>query len=326
MSGVHLICGEALYDVFVDEQRGGPEGQVLLRAVAGGSPFNVAVGMARLGASVGLASDIAQDVLGERIVTQLAEEAVVDLFLRRTAPATALAFVTTDGTGTPSYSFSGLEQAYYCPEEDIVDQNHESIRGIHIGSIATVLPNSARPLLDLARRFADRAMISLDPNIRLSIVPDPAIWHNAIEHLRYYCQLVKVSEEDIATLYGDRDADALCHSWLNDRTTLIVLTRGAEGATLFTRSAGRVDIPPVGTVVVDTVGAGDSFMAAFLSRMTQNGWDSSEKIASLTVEQLYKLGSFAALAAAVTCARRGPVLPYSLELAAIDATSVEVGD
>lgn len=317
---MHLICGEALYDIFVESRVGG---EIPLRAVPGGSPFNVAIGMARLGAQVGLASDLASDFLGNQIAAQLANEGIADLFLRRSAAVTALAFVATNEAGQPSYSFSGLEQAFYYPETEAVERAKNTISGIHVGSIATVLPNSSRPLLSLVRGFADRVLISLDPNIRLSIVPEIAAWRQAIEGLRPFCQVVKASDEDIEILYGDTDPDAVCRSWLSDRTELVVLTRGARGASMFTHTAGRVDIPPAETAVADTVGAGDSFMAALLSVLKRNGWVSSDRIASLTGQQLFSLGSFAALAAGVTCSRRGPVLPTAEELAARGATMME---
>ena len=322
---MHLICGEALYDIFADDTGTDAQSEIALRAVAGGSPFNVAVGMARLGAQVGLASDIARDFLGNRMAAQLAAEGVADLFLRRSAPVTALAIVATDEAGKPSYGFSGLEQAAYHPATDAIDRAEDVISGIHLGSIATVLPNSAQALLDLARRFAERALISLDPNIRLSIVPDPAVWRGAIDALRPYCHVIKVSEEDIEALYGDADAEAICREWLTGRTALVILTRGAEGALMFSRAAGRIEIPRANAVVVDTVGAGDSFMAALLSRLTQNGWVSPETIASLDGKRLSALGSFAALAAGITCSRRGPMLPTSSELRALDARAMEAG-
>ena len=166
---MHLVCGEALYDIFGRE--GESERQIILEAVPGGSPFNVAVGMARLGIDVGLASDVARDVLGDCLVAQLVSEGVSDHFLRRSSPSSALALVSTDDTGKPTYKFSGLEQPFYCPTNEMIVNAARSITGIHLGSIAAVLPKSARSLLDLARRFTDCALLSFDPNIRLSIVP-----------------------------------------------------------------------------------------------------------------------------------------------------------
>lgn len=318
---MHLICGEALYDVFADDHASGHEGEVLLRAVMGGSPLNVAIGMARLGREVALASDIAADFLGERIIAQLAQEGVSDRCVRRTAPATALALIALDASGQPQYSFTGLEQAKYCPAEDMLAALADTISGLHVGSIATVLPNSAQKLRDLVRSYADRALVSLDPNVRLSIEPDRALWQSAIDELRLFCQVIKVSEEDIAALYGDIDAAALCQSWLGERTALVVLTKGAEGAAMFTRSLGQIDVPPAATRVVDTVGAGDSFMAALLSYLTDNGWTSAPVIAALELNQIRDLGSFAARASGLTCSRRGPVLPTVQELDATLAPS-----
>lgn len=317
---MHLICGEALYDVFVNESEFSVGSDVRLKAVAGGSPFNVAIGMARLGARVALASDLARDALGNRIAAQLTEEGVSPLFLRRTAEITALAIVATDELGHPRYSFTGFEGATYCPESAVVDSAESELTGIHVGSIATVLPNSARPLLDLVSRFADRALISLDPNIRLSIIPQIEVWSRAIDDIRPFCQIIKVSEEDLAAIYGDADPATLCRSWLNDRTALVVLTRGAKGAALFSRAVDTIEIAAAKVEVVDTVGAGDSFMAALLSKLTQDGCVSSEAIASLDADQLRALGSFAALAAGITCSRRGPMLPDYRELNAIDLT------
>lgn len=320
---MHLVCGEALYDVFVDDPEPALGHELVLKALAGGSPFNVAIGMARLGARVGLASDLARDVLGDRLVAQLIQEGVADLFWRRSAATSALAIVATDDAGHPNYSFSGLEQAVYYPAAGSVEPIEATISGLHLGSIATVLPHSSGLLLDLAQRLADHALVSLDPNIRLSIVPEPATWIRAIEDLRGFCHLIKVSEEDIVALYGDIDPDAACRAWLTDRTALVVLTRGAQGATMFTRAVGRVEIPSANTVVVDTVGAGDSFMAALLSTLTKKGWVTSEAIASLNARQLFSLGTYAAIAASVTCSRRGPMLPTTLDLEALGAQMMD---
>lgn len=311
---MYLICGEALYDLFVDDGLPAPEGEAALRAIAGGSPFNVAIGMARLGEFVGLASDLARDALGERLVRQLRHEGVADLFLRRSAATTALAIVRPDATGSPSYSFLGLEDATYGPAVGALERSPIQVRGIHVGSIAIALPRSAHLLLDLVSRAAEKTFVSLDPNIRLSIIPDVAIWHDAVEKIRVVANIVKISEEDIAALYGDIDPAKICTGWLNDRTALVILTRGANGASLFSSSAGRIDVPAMPTNVADTVGAGDSFMAALLSMLRRYDLLSSRALASLDANRLCALGEFASLAASVTCSRRGPVLPTYAEM------------
>lgn len=317
---MHLVCGEALYDVFVKDVKDGSfdSGEVTLRAIAGGSPYNVAIGMGRLGASVALASDVARDELGERLAAQLVQAGVKTDFLRRSVSKTPLAIVATDTAGSPSYSFLGLEEAAFCPLAETIDAAGKQIRGLHLGSIATVLPNSSSALLDLARRLAGRALISLDPNIRRSIVPDAAVWRRAIDALREFAQVIKVSEEDIAALYDNADPVSVCGSWLSARTSLVILTRGAGGASFFSRAAGRQNISAAAVRVVDTVGAGDSFMAALLAALTRDGLYSSEAIASLSPDRLLALGSYCANAAGVTCSRRGPHLPTAMELESLN--------
>lgn len=319
---MHLVCGEALYDVFPGTDLPDTMGQATLRAVAGGSPFNVAIGLCRLGVPAALASDIARDPLGDHLAATMQADGVSDLLLRRSARRTALALVATDRDGVPAYTFVGLDDAIYAPTKAAVAAAAGSIGGIHLGSIAIVLPASADRLLDLARRFADDVLISLDPNVRLSIVPDAALWRAAIDRLRIFAHVIKVSDEDIRHLYGAAaDPAEICRHWLNDRTALVVLTQGAAGASLFTRFAGRIDLAAVPVAVADTVGAGDSFMAALLASLLRQGWRTPGSIARLDAAALQAIGAEAVHAAALTCSRRGPALPRLDELAVFMAPS-----
>jgi fructokinase len=312
---MHLVCGEALYDVFVEPESRADDGRITLQAVAGGSPFNVAIGLARLGVRVALATDLAQDSLGMRLADRLAKEGVCDRLLRRSATATALAFVTLGSEGTPSYEFRGLHDATFAPEDAAVAAQHSEITNLHIGSIALILPRSSDRLLALARRLKSEALISLDPNVRLTIEPDPVRWRQAIETVRPLAHVVKVSEEDLASLYGDGvDCEHVCVRWLSDETELVVLTRGNGGAKIFTRANAPLLVPAIPVPVVDTVGAGDSFMAALLARLSQKGRLTTAAIATQTTRELEDLGEYAALAAALTCSRRGPALPSSVEM------------
>jgi len=318
---MHLICGEALYDVFIERTAVDRAGEISLKAVAGGSPFNVAIGMARLEASAAFGSDLARDVLGEGLVERLCTEGVDDRFLRRSAANTPLAFVSIDRAGSPSYRFQALEGASFCPDREVVEQFLADITGLHLGSIALILPRSAEALFAFARQMSDRALVSLDPNIRLSVEPDRSKWRKAIERVRPFAHLVKVSEEDLVAIYGSAaDVDSLCKTWLSDRTELVALTRGASGATFFSRTAGRVDIPALPTKVADTVGAGDSFMAAMLAALSRAGRLTPDSIAAQCSVQLHALGRFAAAAAALTCSMRGPVLPRLAQVERLAAT------
>jgi fructokinase len=319
---MHLVCGEALFDIFVESESTGDVEEVTLHAVSGGSPFNVAIGLARLGVPVALATDIACDALGQRLARRIAAEGVCDVFVNRAAPTTALAFITLRADGTPTYDFNGLREAVYAPELPSVLEASAQFSNFHLGSIALVLPQSSEKLLKLASRLAGEMLVSLDPNVRLAIEPDAQRWRQAIERIRPFAHVVKVSEEDIALAFGaDVDPEHLCQQWLRDNTELVALTRGSAGATLFARGTKQIAIEAIPVSVMDTVGAGDSFMAALLARLAKQGRATREGIALADADALEDLGRYAAAAAALTCSRRGPALPRHTEVEALTGRS-----
>lgn len=308
---MYLICGEALYDVFVDPTGADGDRQVALYAKAGGSPHNVAIGLARLGCAVALATETADDPLGRRLERRLKNEGVDCRFLRRTAAATPLAMVDIDHGGTARYVFHGLDRLLYHPELADVQRQWTSLFGVHVGSIPIVSKQSAAHLLKLVAAAPERVLVSFDPNVRLSLEPNAAHWQDAVEHFRRHAHLIKVSEDDLTRLYGpDADVNAVATNWLEHRCSVVAVTRGKRGATLFSRQHGRIDVDAVPVVVADTVGAGDSFQAAMLAWLAERNHISPLELSRLDAAKLADLGRFAARAAAITCRYRGPEFPY----------------
>ena len=312
---MYLICGEALYDVFVDPMDVDLRRRVSLTAKAGGSPYNVAIGLARLGCKVALATEIAGDTLGRHLEARLELEGVDRRFLRRTARATPLAMVDVDTYGTPRYAFYGLEHILFHPALETVTPQWPALTGVHIGSIPIVSPQSSPLLLELVSAAPAKHLVSFDPNVRLAIEPDAARWREAVERFRRLAHVIKVSEEDLVNLYGaDTDCDSIAKTWLGGRCGLVVVTRGAKGASFHSRSAGSVRVPAVSVVIADTVGAGDSFQAAMLAWLAENRHASPTEVAALTAADITSLGQFAAQAAAATCRQKGPEFPYRRSL------------
>lgn len=308
---MYLICGEALYDVFVGHATAEGTQQVTLFAKAGGSPHNVAVGLARLGCAVALATEIAGDTLGQRLEQRLKGEGVNCQFLRRTAAATPLAMVDIDIAGTTRYAFHGLDRLLHHPELADVQRHWTSLCGVHVGSIPIVSSQSAPQLLELVASAPERILVSFDPNVRLSLEPDVTRWQRAVDDFRKHAHLIKVSEDDLRHLYGTGvDVDAVAAQWVAHRCSLVAVTRSERGATLFSRRHGRIEIEPVHVVVADTVGAGDSFQAATLAWLTEKRHSSPLALSLLKPPELAALGHFAARAAALTCRYRGPEFPY----------------
>jgi fructokinase len=149
----------------------------------------------------------------------------------------------------------------------------------------------------------------------LAVEPDAARWRQAVERFRRCAHLIKVSEEDLVSLYGPEvDIDAIAASWLAHACSLVILTRGAAGARYYSRHAGTINVEAIPVIVADTVGAGDSFQAATLTWLCEHRQASPTAIAALSEQQLLALGQFAAQAAASTCRHRGPEFPYRQSL------------
>ena len=305
-----LVCGEALFDIFLGPASGDDEGSVMLRGLAGGSAFNVAVGLARLGRSVALATQLSDDLLGKSLAKMLTREGVDLTFVRHTSDPTPLALVET-GAGGPRYTFHGVREMRLdpaqCPSRD------DRITGIHVGSMSVISGRSSERLLDLMADAGGR-LVSFDPNVRLAVKPDPGLWRSQVDRFRRYANLVKVSLEDVEAVYGAGcDAEQIVSGWVTGETKIVVLTLGAQGSVLFSCS-GRLEIPADPVAVVDTVGAGDTFQAALLCWLGENDIVDAGALGSLSAEKLRSMAAFATSAAALTCSRRGANMPRRAEL------------
>lgn len=309
---MYLVCGEALFDIFA-APAGAQRNRLSLEAVAGGSPFNVAVGLARLGTPSALFTGISRDYLGLQLRQVLEEEGVDLRFLVDFDAPTTLAMVALGANGSPVYSFRGEGCADRLPRDEHLAPVDEAIRGIHVGSYSLVTAPMADTLLSLVRRESARRLITLDPNIRVNVEPDLMRWRERVEAFAELAHLIKVSDEDLALLYPDQTPEETAQRWLQGGCELVLLTCGAEGAQLFNRRHGRFHAPADAVTVSDTVGAGDTFQAALLSYLHASGLDSADALARIERDQLEALLRFATKAAAITCSRRGPDLPYRYE-------------
>lgn len=310
---MYLVCGEALFDVFTAPS-GTQRNRMHLDAVAGGSPFNVAVGLARLGTPAALFTGLSLDPFGRQLRQVLEDEGVDLRYLVDFDAPTTLAMVAVGADGSPVYSFRGKGCADRLPCDENIAPLSDEIRGIHLGSYSIVTPPIADTLLSLVRREGTRRLISLDPNIRLNVEPDLLRWRERVEALVELAHLIKVSDEDLSLLYPDEAPETIAQRWLQGRCQFVVLTRGARGAQLFSAQHGVLDAEAQAVVVHDTVGAGDTFQAALLSYLHMHQFDNAEALKRVGRDQLEAMLTFAVQAAAITCSRRGPDLPYRYEI------------
>jgi fructokinase len=306
-----LVCGEALFDVFV----GGESNRALhLEAHPGGSPFNVAIGLARLAQPVSFLGGVARDMLGDRLVGVLAAEGVGTGMVSRFDAPTTLGMVELSADGVPRYAFYGNGAADRLLTREHLPALAPTVRAIHLGSYATVVEPVAGALEALVRRERNTRLIAYDPNVRLNVEPSLARWRDKVETLAGLAHLVKISDEDAHLLYAGDDDDTLARRWLARGAAVVVMTRGGKGASAW-NAGGRVDVAAPPITVADTVGAGDTFQAAMLAWLAENAALESDALAALPSDALQALLRFAARAAAITCSRRGADLPRRTEIA-----------
>jgi fructokinase len=309
-----LVCGEALYDLFLADSD--PQGGIAIEAWPGGSPFNVAIGLARLGQAVGFFSSISTDVFGERLVRLLRREGVFDGYVRRSPAPSTLSIVGAGPQGTTDYSFRGDGAADRMILAAELPAKIPGVRAIHVGSLATVVQPIGEALRMLVMRESRHCVVSYDPNVRPTVERDPNVWRAAVATLIPLSHLMKISAEDVNYLYQGADPKTLAAQWIGAGVRLVVLTRGDLGVSAWTRRV-HVQLPAERVTVVDTVGAGDAFQAALLAGLAETDALSPEAIGELDEPALSRLLAFATRAAAITCSRRGANPPRRAELQAL---------
>lgn len=285
---------------------------VTLDARIGGSPFNVAIGLARLAQPVAFFGALSSGFLGDRLAAALAAEGVdLGCTVRVDAPAT-LSLVGVDARGVPAYAFYGEGAAdRRLPLSALVLVPRAP--AYQFGSYAMVVEPVAGTLRALVEREHARSVIAYDPNIRLNVEPDLARWRDTLQWMLPRSTLLKISDEDLGLFYPGETPAALAARALGAGVALVVVTRGGEGASAWT-TRGRLDVPPVRVAVVDTVGAGDTFQAALLAALAERGLLARDALAAIDEDSLRAVLGFAAQAAAITCSRRGADLPRRAEL------------
>jgi len=305
-----VVCGEALMDVYMGAST--PTGMTL-DARIGGSPLNVAQGLARLARPAAFLTGLSTDALGERLLASLRDEGVdTSLILRSDAPST-LSVVSVDASGVPRYAFHGNGAADRQITHDTMPALPPAARVLQFGSYALVVEPVGSALRALAARERERRLITYDPNVRLNVEPDLAHWRAVVEQMVSIAHLVKVSDEDLGLLFPAETPEQIAARWLSQGASLVAVTRGRHGASAWTCNAQADALSPE-TKVIDTVGAGDTFQAAMLTWLDEHDALTPEALGSLDASSLDALLRFAARAAAITCSRRGADMPRRAEL------------
>lgn len=300
----HLVLGECVADV-VTSAAG------ITEVYPGGSPANVAFGLGRLGRAVTLVTALGDDPHGAMVRAHL-EGAGVQILERGMGRPTATAQAILDEHGAASYTFD-ITWELRRPVPVPVAPLH-----VHIGSIGAVAEPGAGVVAEVVASLHADATVSLDPNVRPALLPERAAVLRRLEALLDHADIVKASDEDMAWLYPQADPLETARRWLSAGPSVVVLTRGAAGSTALCR-AGSVDVMRSAVTVVDTVGAGDSFTAALLDGLQEEGLLGAANrtaLAAMPLQMLRSVAEHASRAAGITVSRAGAAPPSRAELAA----------
>ncbi len=304
-----LCCGEALIDMLPCDLAPGGRG---FAPHSGGSVFNTAIALGRLGTQTGFVSGISTDMFGEQLTASLTASNVDTSLCVRSNRPTTLAFVKLTG-GEAEYAFFDENSAGRMFSEGDLPDLDPAVAALHFGAISLITEPCGSAYEALMRREHASRVISLDPNIRPGFIADRQAHLARMQRMIAMSDIVKLSDADLAWFDENRSFGDQARDWLGQGAKLIVLTRGAKGATGMTQDC-IVDIPAMPVDIVDSVGAGDTFNAGLLSALERGGYLTKDRLGLLNDKTLAEILSFAAKAAAITVSRAGADPPWAHEV------------
>jgi fructokinase len=306
------VIGEAIVDLIPGSRPRSFE------ASPGGSPFNVAVGLARRGQATALMARLGDGAFGRLLRDQARAEGILLDAAPHAAELATLAVVSLDAEARASYDFyaDGTADWQWTPDE--ISRVPAATAVLHFGSLASWTAPGAEHILGLADRMRDRGdvLVSYDPNIRAGLLPDRGQGRELAGRAVRCAHLVKASAEDIAWLYPGRDPQDVARYWLELGAAVVVITAGPAGADAFRRTEAPLHRPALDVEVADTVGAGDAFTAGLIGALVEQGRYRPAELARAAAAALAAAVDEAILSAALTCQRPGADPPTAAELAA----------
>lgn len=304
-----LCCGEALIDMLPRETTLGEKG---FAPYAGGAIFNTAIALGRLGIPTGFFTGLSSDMMGDILRETLGSSHVDDSFCATLDRPTTIAFVKLVD-GQASYAFYDENTAGRMIKENDLPALGPDCEALHFGAISLIPEPCGSTYEALLDREHAKRVISLDPNIRPGFIRDKQAHMARITRMAEKADILKFSDEDLDWFDLPGTQDERAAYWLKRGAKLVVITRGAEGATGYT-SSHKVSVPSQRVTVVDTVGAGDTFDAGVLASLKMQDLLTKAQVANLSEPQIAAALELGARAAAVTVSRAGANPPWGHEI------------
>lgn len=310
MSSV-LVIGEALVDV-VHSGDGG------IRNIPGGSPANTAVALARLGITTFMKARISKDKFGSEIRSYLENQNVdLNLSLFVDEPSSVIdAFIQKDGSAKYEANLKGASD-YGWTESELDIALAENIKIIQLGSLTSYIEPGASNVENWYKKLRNNSkhLLTFDPNIRhpLDAQPEDEVRKRA-KNLASLAHVVKASDEDLSWISPDQDVIETAKNFIENGTTLVVITLGKNGAVAINSNFEVIQIPAPVVEVKDTIGAGDTFAAALIAQLLEKQIVDEKALSALAVSDLRDILSNCAMTSALTCSRQGANPPYRHEV------------
>ena len=306
-----LVGGENLMDMIqVDNHYQ----NVLFKAIPGGSPYNLALAAGRQGVRVGYVTPISEDSNGDQLVANLLSSNVQVLGPRVPEP-TSLAMVNIEG-GTPSYAFYREGTAERLVNLEKLTKNlTDDVAIFHIGSLALTGGSDALVWEEFLGKAMDKGIkVSLDPNVRPSLIGEPDVYRQRIKRLMTKVDILKLSDEDLLWLFNENtdESSALSELRAIANAELLILTRGSKGSSIWHNDKWYAAPAYPVDKLSDTVGAGDTFMASVLVWLTKN--ENMKRLGALELKEKQDLQYYAGKAASLNCKKQGCNPPWENEL------------
>ncbi|MFB6462472.1 carbohydrate kinase family protein [Bradyrhizobium tunisiense] len=305
-----IACGDALIDCVPTRNA---EGREAVMPAVGGSCLNVAIGMARLGAPTGFVGGISTDLFGGMIADHAAASNVDLSLATRSDLQTTLAFVRIVA-GESHYAFydAGTATRNWAYRRRSIP--FDTVEAVHVGSTTLVNEQGAAETKALIADARASSTISFDPNCRPNLVKDKPAYLARMAEFAGSADLVKMSDVDFAYLFGEERYEQRASALLRQGASLVVITRGDNGAIAWHVGAGAIEVTSPQVEVADTIGAGDSFQAALLFALHKLGRIARPRLKNIGADELRRALSFAANCAGLTCTRPGADPPWSREI------------
>ena len=306
-----LCCGEALIDMVAAPSLDGPDGFV---PHSGGAVFNTAIALGRLGARAGMLTGLSHDMFGDQLADALKASDVDTTHIIRSDRPSTLAFVKLED-GQASYSFFDENSAGRMIRAEDMPELPSDITALFFGGISLASDPSASAYAALLERQGGSRAVMIDPNIRPLFITDADGYRRRMAAMISQADIVKVSDEDLNWLNPAPLTQAeKISAMLDTGPSVVIVTQGAEGAIATLADGTSIAVPAAKTNVVDTIGAGDTFNAGFLAKLSELDLLTPEALGTLDLDALRDAMTYGARVAAITVSRAGANPPWANEL------------